>query len=210
MKCSRKQARNLDSARPPSPVALVVENEIRSGEANDAPEAETLPPLIFLFEDTDPPGCCCAPAAVAPRGRPSFLLVLYVHCTPARRQRSQGISPVHLHFFFQHPSQELRSRDKAKVNSSSSPVAAGAGSPLSCTKVGTRSGDRPCVRPNRPSPAAMIDDGEVALPLFPCSLLAFEVVVVWLDPREVEVSRVLPVITKTIKECAAATTIILV
>lgn len=56
----------------------------------------------------------------------------------------------------------------------------------------------------------MIDDGEVALPLFPCSLLAFEVVVVWLDPREVEVSRVLPVITKTIKECAAATTIILV
>ena len=74
VKCSRKQERNRDSARPPNPVTGAAENWCVDDRAPSPEWASRLPFFPSL--------ACCAwslAAAAKPRGLPSFLLVEYVH-----------------------------------------------------------------------------------------------------------------------------------
>lgn len=116
VKCSRKHERNLDSARPPSPVTGEAENWWADESALSADMSPSFS-LLFRFAS---PACWAWSLAVAakPRGRPSFLLVEYVHWTPPRRHREHGISPEHLHcrWLGQQSQGEQASQDKNAVS----------------------------------------------------------------------------------------------
>lgn len=95
LKCSMKHDKNRDSAKPTSPVAADGENVVRSMLNLITPR------LLFLVFPTR-----CLDDV---RGRPSFRLVEYVHSTPARAQRPQGVSPEHFVFLLPQLSQDARS-----------------------------------------------------------------------------------------------------